>query len=58
MYYKMVVITIENYSNAGVNTITIKDEKLFWVKMSDVEKGLGITNIINGGDKSILSENV
>ena len=58
MYYKMVVITIENYSNAGVNTITIKDEKLFWVKMSDVEKGLGITNIINGGDKSKLSENV
>ena len=45
MYYKMVVNTVENYSNAGVKTITIKNEKLFWVKISDVENGLGIKNI-------------
>ena len=45
MYYKMAFITVQNSSNAEVNTITIKNEKLFWVKMSDVEKGLGIKNI-------------
>ena len=41
----MVVITVENYANAGVHTITVKDEKLFWVKMIDVQKGLGLKNM-------------
>ena len=42
MYYKMVVITAEKYANAGVHTITANNKKLFWVKMCDVQKGLGI----------------
>ena len=45
MYYKMVVITVEKCANAGVHTITVKNKKLFWVKMCDVQKGLGIKNI-------------
>ena len=32
MYYKMVVITVEKYANAGVHTITVENKKLFWVK--------------------------
>ena len=40
----MVFITIESYKNAAVNVI--KDTKVyFWVKMKDVENGLGIKNI-------------
>ena len=29
MYYKMVVITVEKYANAGVH----KNKKSFWIKM-------------------------
>ena len=45
MYYKMVVITVENYSNTGVHTITVKNKKLFWVKMIDVQKELGVKKV-------------
>ena len=38
----MVVITVEAYKNATVNTITVGDRKLFWVKMIDVQDGLGL----------------
>ena len=41
----MVVITVESYKNTKVNTITVKNKELFWVKMIDVQKGLGITNM-------------
>ena len=40
MYYKMVVITVEKYANAGVHTITVENKELFWVKMIDVQNGL------------------
>ena len=40
----MVLITADNYVDAGVNTITVK-KKLFWVKMIDVQNGLGLKNI-------------
>ena len=42
MYYKTVVITVEKYANARVHTITVENKKLFWVKMIDVQKGLGL----------------
>ena len=45
MYYKMVVITVEKYSNACVHTITVKNKKLFRVKMIDVQQGLGLKNM-------------
>ena len=38
----MVVITAEAYKNAKVNAITVGDRKLFWVKMIDVQDGLGL----------------
>ena len=41
----MVVITVQNYVDAEVYTITAGSRKLFWVKMIDVQKGLGIQNI-------------
>ena len=41
----MVVITVEDYKNARVHTITIKNKELFWVKMKDVQDGLGVKNI-------------
>ena len=41
MYYKMVVITVEKYANAGVHTITVENKKLFWVKNDLCAKRLG-----------------
>ena len=43
--YKMVVITVQNYTDAKVHTITVGNRELFWVKMIDVQKGLGMKNI-------------
>ena len=43
--YKMVVITVQNYTKAGVHTITVENRKSIWVKMIDVQNGLGIKNI-------------
>ena len=42
---RMVAITVEAYKNAGVHTINIKNKELFWLKMKDVQDGLGIKNI-------------
>ena len=39
------VITVQNYTDAEVHTITLGNRELFWVKMIDVQKGLGIQNI-------------
>ena len=41
----MVIITAEAYENAKVHTIKVNNEKLFWVKMTDFQDGLGIKNI-------------
>ena len=41
----MVVITVENYKNAWVETIRVENERLFWVKMKDVQDGLVLKNI-------------
>ena len=29
MYYKMVIITVEKYANAGVHTITVQNKNSF-----------------------------
>ena len=42
---KMVVFTVQNYTDAKVHTITVGNRELFWVKMIDVQNGLGIKNI-------------
>ena len=41
----MVVITVQNYTDVEVHIITVGNRELFWVKMIDVQKGLGIQNI-------------
>ena len=41
----MVVITVGKYVNAGVDRITVENKKLFWVKIIDVEKGLGLKSM-------------
>ena len=43
-FFKMVVIAIENCTNAKVHTIKVGNRELFWVKMIDVQNGLGIKN--------------
>ena len=38
----MVVITVQVYAEARVHTIKVRNKKLFWVKMIDVQKGFGL----------------
>ena len=38
----MIVIIADSYANAGVHTIKVNIEEVFWVKMNDVQKGLGV----------------
>ena len=39
------ILTIENFVNARVKTVKLKDVKNFWVKIKDVGDGLGLKNI-------------
>ena len=41
----MVVITVQNYTDAEVHTITVRNRELFRVKTIDVQKRLGMQNI-------------
>ena len=41
----MVFITVEAYQSAQVHTITVKNKCFFWVKMKDVQDGLGVKNM-------------
>ena len=41
----MVFITVHAYTEARVHTIKVGSRELFWVKMSDVQKGLGLKNM-------------
>ena len=41
----MVVITVQAYSKARVLTIKVGNRELFWVKMIDFYKGLGLKHI-------------
>ena len=43
--YKMVVITVQKYTDAEVHTKKVGNRELFWVKMIDVQNKLGIKNI-------------
>ena len=41
----MISITADNYIDGGVHTIAVKNKELFWVRMIDVQNGLGLKNI-------------
>ena len=42
--YKMVDIAVEKYTDVKVHTIRVRNRKLFWVKMCDVQVRLGVQN--------------
>ena len=41
----MVVITVQAYAETRVHAIKVGNRELFWVKMIDVQKGLGLKNM-------------
>ena len=41
----MVVITVQNYTDAEIHIATVGNRELFWLKMIAVQKGLDIQNI-------------
>ena len=52
----MVIITAEAYENAEVHTIKVNNKELFWLKMADVQDGLGIKNISDLVRKEIFGK--
>ena len=40
----MVVITVQNFTDAEIHTLTVENRELFCVKMIDLQKQLGIKN--------------
>ena len=42
--YKMVDISVEKYTNVKVRTIRVSNKKLLWVRMYDVQEGIGVKN--------------
>ena len=51
----MVVITVQAYAKARVHPTKVGNVELFWVKMIDVQKGLGLKNISHLVRKQIQS---
>ena len=41
----MVVITVEKCREANIDVVTIENSDLFWIKINDVQQGLGVQNI-------------
>ena len=41
----MVLITINTRKNANVDTVPEKNKDFFWMKMKDIQDGLGIKNM-------------
>ena len=41
----MVDISVKNYTDANVCTIEIGNKRLFWVKINNIQNGLGIKNM-------------
>ena len=41
----MTVITIEKCKNAKVNTVKVGNKELFWIRIIDIQNGLGLKNM-------------
>ena len=41
----MVDISVDKYTNAKVYTIRVSNKKLFWVRIYDVQEGIGAKNM-------------
>ena len=46
-------ISAENYKHAVVHTVTVDNKQLFWVKMNDLQDGLGAKKISDLVSKEI-----
>ena len=51
------ILTIDNFMNAGVKTVRIINKNYFWVKMKDVGYGLGLKNMSDMVIKEINGKN-
>ena len=51
--YKMVDISVAKCADVKVHTITVANRELFWVKMHDVHKNLGVKNMYDLVRKNI-----
>ena len=51
----MLKISVKEFSDAKVHTITIDNRRLFWIRMCYVQKGLGVENIYDLLRKEIWS---
>ena len=49
----MVVVTVEFCKNASVHTMTVKNKELFWMKIIDLQGGLGLKNMSDLSRKGI-----
>ena len=52
--YKMLEISLKKFTDAKVHTIIIGNKRLFWVKLCDVQKRLGVENIYDLLRKNFL----
>ena len=43
--YKMDDISVTKYTDAKVCTITVSNRELFWLRMHNVQEGLGVKNV-------------
>ena len=43
--YKMLDFSVEKYTDAKVHKVIIGNRRLFWVRMHDVQEGLGVKNM-------------
>ena len=50
----MPVITVEKCKNAKVNTVKVGNKELFWIRMIDIQSGLGFKNMSDLVRKEIL----
>ena len=48
------VITPEKCREANIDVFTIKNSDLFWIKMNDMQQGLGVKNISDLVRKEIM----
>ena len=53
--YKMYLILVEGYKNAGVHFLRVRETSEIWVSMKNVHKGLSVKNISDLVLKEIYS---
>ena len=45
VYVKWLILLLKHYTDVKVHTIRVDNRKLFWVKICDVQAGLGVQNM-------------